>query len=688
MYVFLTKLTYQPLNFKFIILKMILLPRIDFTMKNIFLFIILFSSIAICAQERKLKKVGAGRSRAPNTQNNARDAKSVEETKERPPIDQYKIINYKNDTIVADTSLTIRKEYKYNYLRQDDFELLPFHNIGQTYNSLGYTFDDVSLRPKFGAQARRFYYIEAKDINSFYVPTPYTDLYFKTTFEQGQNLDASFTSNFTNRFNFYIAYKGLRSLGKYQHSSTSNGHFRIGVAYNTKNERYYLKTHFTSQDFLIEENGGLTANARQQYIDGEEEFQNRASLGVQFQDAENKFIGRRFLFDHFFKIRKGNDSTQNGQVLLKHKLFLKDKTFRFTQSQSSEIFGVALENQNLNNEVQFQDVSNTLGLSYQINPLGVFSFNVSHSNYNYGYQSVFIGEDFRVPNRLKGEILAVGGAYKGEIGKFRLEGDMQYNISGDFDGNYLKTRADYDFTEDITATVRLHINSHAPNYNKLLHQSDYQNYNWFNDFDNVKTQYLQFEANSKMFGKLDASITQIQDYAYFGFADNPNQESAADSLVRPFQSSNEVRYLKLKYEKTFSYGKFSLANTIMYQNVLNGEDVFRVPDFVTRQSLYYTDRWFRKALFLQTGFHIKYFTGYNANAYDPILAEFVVQNFEELDNFYTLDFFFNIKVRQARVYFKYENFTTLFENNTSFSAPNYPYRDAVIRFGLVWNFFL
>ena len=638
------------------------------------------------AQIRSIDGGRGGGNRGNNQ--NREDTQSVKETKERPPIDQYKIITAKNDTIIADTSLTIQKEYKYNYLRKDNFELLPFHNIGQTYNSLGYTFDQVNLRPQFGARARHFYYLEEEDINYFYVPTPYTDLYFKTTIEQGQNLDASFTSNFTKRFNFHIAYKGLRSLGNYQNSGTSNGHFRLGVAYSTENDRYYLKTHFTSQDFTVEENGGLTATARQQFIDGVAEFENRASLDVQFENAENKFVGRRFMVDHFYKLRKGNDSTQNGQIKMKHKLLFKDKSFRYEQSQSSEIFGIALENQNLNTEVQFQDVTNKLGLSYQINPLGIFEFNVSHSDYNYGYQSVFVGEESTVPNRLKGEILAAGGSYVGEIGKFKLEGDLQFNFSGDFEGNYLKTQAEYKFSKDLKATAKLNINSHAPNYNKLLHQSDYLNYNWFNDFENVKTQYLQAKIESEKFGKIDASITQIQDYAYFGFIDNPNQNAVADSLVRPFQASGEVRYLKLKVEKTFNYGKFSLANTIMYQNVLDGQDVFRVPELVTRQTLFYTDRWFKKALFLQTGFNFKYFTAYNANAYDPILSEFVVQNFEELDDFYTVDFFFNIKVRQARIYFKYENLTTLFENNTSFSAPNYPYRDAVIRFGLVWNFFL
>ena len=107
-------------------------------------------------------------------------------------------------------------------------------------------------------------------------------------------------------------------------------------------------------------------------------------------------------------------------------------------------------------------------MSYQINPLGIFEFNASHSDYNYGYQSVFVSEEGTVPNRIQGDILAVGGSYKGEIGQFKLQGDIQYNMTGDFDGNYIKTQAEYQFSKDLKATARLNINSHVPNYNKLL----------------------------------------------------------------------------------------------------------------------------------------------------------------------------------------------------------------------------
>jgi hypothetical protein len=140
--------------------------------------------------------------------------------------------------------------------------------------------------------------------------------------------------------------------------------------------------------------------------------------------------------------------------------------------------------------------------------------------------------------------------------------------------------------------------------------------------------------------------------------------------------------------KEFKYGKFALDNTVMYQKVLNGDNIINVPQVITRNTLYFADHLFKKALFLQTGVILNYFTTYNMNAYDPLLAEFYVQNETELGNFPRLDFFINAKIRQTRIYLKAEHFNSSFTGYNYYSAPTYPYRDFTVRFGLVWNFFL
>src|SRR5660397_133093 len=133
--------------------------------------------------------------------------------------------------------------------------------------------------------------MEARDIKYYEVPTPLTEIYFKTVPEQGQNLDAFFTTNISERINFSIAYKGLRSLGKYQNSLTSTGNLRATLSYNTLNKRYRLKTHFVSQDLLNRENCGLNGRALQQYIIKEPVFEDRSLLRLNSKMPKMSCLG-------------------------------------------------------------------------------------------------------------------------------------------------------------------------------------------------------------------------------------------------------------------------------------------------------------------------------------------------------------------------------------------------------------
>ena len=152
-----------------------------------------------------------------DTTNNTFNNRSSNTPKKLAKIEQYKIVSFKNDTTFVDTTLSIKKDYKFNYLREDNFNLIQFSNVGQTYNTLSEDFSNTETSPLFGARARHFNYMEVSDINYYQVPTPLTELFYKTAFSQGQLLDAFFTVNTSKQFNLSLAYKGLRSLGKYQH---------------------------------------------------------------------------------------------------------------------------------------------------------------------------------------------------------------------------------------------------------------------------------------------------------------------------------------------------------------------------------------------------------------------------------------------------------------------------------------
>lgn len=655
-------------------------------MKNLFfLFLLLSCSFNVWSQvpDRPTKPLPSERQSRSSEERNRRDdgpegLKNTEKDS-MPSIDLYKIISVKNDTTHLDTTLTILKDYKFNYLRKDNFELLPFSNTGQTYNSLSYNKDYKKTFPEFGARARHFNFMEVDDINYYHVPTPWTELYFKTVPEQGQQLDAFFTINTSKNFNAFIAYKGTRALGTYQHILTSTGNLRMGFSYDSDNGRYHAKAHFVSQDLMNQENGGLTEQAISQYIAKEPEFDDRSVLEVNFENAESILCGKRFFLDHEYQLTNLTDSTNT--LSIGHVFDYSYKKFRFSQENAeNEIFGESFESSNLRDETRLKNMFNEASVNYSNRLLGELSFKAGYTSYDYGYNSVYIRPGDTIGNRLNGNVLHVGGSYKKQIGGFKVEGDARLNLTDEFTGNYLAATASYEFDKENWIRFGINQNSAAPNFNFLLYQSDYINYNWQTNFDNEISQRLFADFKSSKIANLYASLSQIENYTYFSTDENGG--------VKPFQSGEQVRYLKIKAEKEFDLGLFGSYNTIMYQNVLQGVGVLNLPEIVTRNSIYYKDYWFDKALYLQTGFTLKYFSKYQMNAYDPVLAEFYVQNSQELGGFPAVDFFFNAKVDKARIFLKLQHLNDLLEGNNNFTAPGYPYTDFLIRFGLVWDLFL
>ncbi|MDC6351303.1 putative porin [Zeaxanthinibacter sp. PT1] len=607
-------------------------------------------------------------------------------------IKDYKIISYARDTTYLDTTLTINKEYKYNYLRRDDFELMPFANVGQPYNALGRDFIGVERYPGMGASTKHFNYMEIDDINYYHVPTPMTELFFKTTFEQGQLLDALLTLNTSPRFNVSIAYKGFRSLGKYQLNQAESGNFRTTASYISKNGRYWLRGHIAAQDIETEENGGLL-NAELQFESQDPEFTDRSRIDVVLTDADGKLVGKRYFLQHQYTLlgkASPLDPQRTTTLGLRHQFAYETKYYQFLQTSQNDYFGEVFLDP-INDKTYYKTMFNRVGAVFTNPVLGSLEGYSGVYNYNYYFNNLLITEEGQVDNQLKGEEISLGAAYQKNIGGFDLDADFAYTVSGELTDYQFSGQAGYNFNEQTGLKATLTSSSRMPDLNFLLYQSDYQNYNWQNTtvFDTQKLNSLRVEFSSSWFGELSGEITNIDNYTYFASTATAEQiaEGQENAFVKPFQAPDAVNYLKLGIRKEFRLGKWALNNTVMYQNVSNGGEYLNVPELVTRNSLYFSSHIFQKAMFLQTGVTFKYFTPYYMNAYNPLLSEFYIQDREELGGYPLLDFFINAKVRQTRIYLKAEHFNSSFGESNFYSAPAYPYRDFVIRFGLVWNFF-
>lgn len=593
----------------------------------------------------------------------------------------YKVISYKNDTTHIDTTLTIKKEYKFNFRRKDNFELLPFHNQGQTFNRLGYDFSRISLFPDIGFKAKQFNFEEVEDINYYEVPTPTTEAMYRTGQEQGQVIDVLFTTNFNRRLNVSLSYKGLRSLGHYRRSLASSGNFKATLSYQTPKNQYGIRLHIAKQDFTNQESGGLPKESLKRFIKNEKDFRDRPRLDVNLNDAENTLKSIRIYLDHNYKLFSSKDSTNTkdfSNLEIGQEFYYQEKEYLFHQAKvTTKFFGDAYSSENISESTPYEITNNQVYLAFNSKyVLGRFKVNANYTNISYGYEKL-LNLNAAVPViKLRGKAASFGASWRGKIGNFQVNADATtIPGSGHLAGNYFNGEALYKKDSVFTVKGGLTLSSKAPNFNYQLFQSAYNEYNWKNNFTNIGTRNLEFSFLSK-WGNATADFTNIQDYVYF------------DENNKPQQFKGALTYLKIKANKEFKFWKFALDNTVMYQKVANGMNVLKVPELVTRNTFYYTDDWFKgKPLLVQIGVTFKYFTQYKANAYNPLLSEFTLQNKTKI-GYPVLDAFLNFRVRRTRIYFKFDNVLSTWSAKNYYAAPDYPYRDMSIRFGLVWNWFI
>lgn len=611
------------------------------------------------------------------SQNDDIDNKGLVIGKEiKPSIDLYKIYTLQKDTTFVDTSLTINSEYKYNFLRKDIFGLMPFSNEGQTYNTLDYGLKNKSIMPMIGFSGKHFNYLEAKDIKYYSVPTPLTDLYFKTVMEQGQSLDAFLTINTKPNLNFSIAYKGLRSLGKYVNFLSSSGNFRFTSSYFTKDKRYILNAHFTGQDISNQENGGIINTS--DFESGDDNFKERDRLEVYFEDATSLLKGNRFFVDHSFKLNKLNPNS----LVFTHQFSQEYKFFEFTQSAANTRFGSSFSNR-INNKTRYNNLYNKLGIAYKTKSYGDLEFFIEDNNYNYYYNSVVYDSfgNISVPNSISERVNMIGGNYTYFANKLIAKFSVSQAISDQGISN-IEANAKYKLNDDYQFEFNYQKLNSLPNLNYTLYQSSYVDYNWFNNFKTEKLNQFTFSANTKWIN-LSAQYKVLNDHLFFDNTTN----NIATLIVKPVQYDKTINYFSVKANKEIKFWKFALDNTILYQAVDQVDDVVNVPQLTTRNTLYFSEYVFKKAMFLQTGVTFQYFTEYYANDYNPLIGEFYVQNETKIGGFPMFDFFINARVRQTRIFLKAEHFNSAWTGNNFYSAPNYPYQDFIVRFGLVWNFF-
>ena len=601
-------------------------------------------------------------------------------------IEDYLLITRQYDTLRVDTSLTINKYHKINFLRKDNFGLMPFSNTGVAYNSLVFE-PSNSISPKIGASNKYFAYDSADDVVYYDLPTPFTELMYRSVFEQGQLLDAIYSVNTSRQFNFSISRKGLRSLGNYQNFISSSSNFKFTTSYKSRNKRFRFRTHYNKQNLFSEQNGGIRDTDVPNFENGIDQFLDRGVFDLNFENASNDFISKRFYIDQFY-VLKESDSIKNYIIELSNSIYFEEKNYRFYQSSSDDFFGDYFISQEIRDELFLNTMNFQSKLLVSSKNLGNISLGLIYIDDQYSLENYQIDEYIDNSVKIDAKTVYLNTGLEKSFSNIDLNLKLINYIHGDNKSNLFQSKINFHLKEENYLAFQYSFTSIPPNYNQILHRSNYEAYNWTNQFKNPITNSLAFSLRLSKIFDLDLEYMSVKNHIQFHKLPLDDLDSSIDYSIVPLQyGADDLNLLKINLARKIKLGKFSFDTRILIQRLLENE-IINLPELVTRNTLFYSTDMFNKALFLQTGFGFSYFSKYFMNGYDPLLSELYIQNDKMIGGFPLIDFFVNAKIQQTRLYFKFEHLNSSFTGYKYYSAPNYPYRDFTFRFGLVWNFFM
>ena len=645
---------------------------------------------------------------------------------EEVTVSDYKILYLDGTEKSVDTSLSLNREYTFNFLQTDYFEYLPLPNMGEGFNQLGYDFQDQPMTPQMGASAKHFGYFEKEDIPYYNMPSAYTELFFKTTFQQGQHLDATLAINTSPKFNVAVSFRGFRSEGKYTSSLSRARQFRMSTQYETYDQRYRMRLHQTTQSIENDFNGGLTNNSvyffenAPNYVvadesgqpilneNGEEEFifydgfLDRSQLETQTKGL-HILEGKGYFMDHQYRLFPLVKDSTAYKMSIGYRAHYETKNYQLNQRMTDSYFYEAYSNGAIADTTLHTSLENTLYAKLENSALGSLQLNLHQQQWNYSFAPDEYEKDTILPTQLKANQLAIEAQWAKSL--FGLDARLAaYNsLRNDYATRVVTAEIERTLFKEYNLKASYSQRSKPLNFNFYLSQSDYKEYNWYNP--DLKNQFFDIKRvilSHPKWGKLSTAWTNISDYAFF------NNTTLLRNLNKNFklevvQIDKKIDYFKARFDQRLDFKNFSWVNNIQYQEVIQEENpdellsgplALNVPKWLIRSTFMLTSSLFNKALFFQSGATFVYFTDYYADQYNPLIAEFITQNNTKIGNYPRVDFFFNAKIKTSRLFIKLENVNAPIEHLISpdtlydyYAAPFTPYRDFSLRVGLIWNFF-
>ncbi|MGI9526637.1 MAG: putative porin [Weeksellaceae bacterium] len=617
---------------------------------------------------------------------------------DKGPSDSLKVYNptisdYKTRTAYGtwqsiDTALTIDAYYRKNEYQRDLFTYQEASNAGLSLNPLTIELplNNFEILPV----GKSFMYKPVDSVTYYNVKTPTTTFIFENGDQEGQFLSTTFSHNIHSRWNYTINYNYLKSMGRYLNQEVLNTSFLFNSHYTSKSNRYQVQSAFISHDLNNNENGGLTTESLQAYKDNNSNFTNRRNMFHNLQGAYTKFDERRIQLQQKLGIISWGPSrdslveTKQFPIYLKHQLVFKHQDYDYfeTKGEPEYYFDAYILSSNLHNRKKLDNLINRVTLGYQWSEKLNVEGGVIHQFLKPYYDNDWVYTQGTIPaSTTENRVGLTGNLLFNWKDHIAIHGKGEFT-RGDVFGNAYQLNAKIEVSPISGYHIEggVNLNAGFPHLNYFYNQSFYDKFNYYNkNLDNQSSQELYASISSEPIGlEVYGKLQNINNYTYL------------DKSLEVQQATDPLQYFMVGVNEQFKFGKFGTDLRFQFQKVIEQRDLYPVPDYIARATIYYEDNLFNNAMHLMTGISGHYFSEFNSRAFFPILNDFNLQpesSMQPIGNYPQVDIFLNMKVRRMRIYLRGQNISSFLLPGQNLYTPNQPSKDFKIQLGIHWFLF-
>lgn len=580
---------------------------------------------------------------------------------------------------IIDTSITNLEEY--NFVQRSGKEYLHTGNTGTAAYPLVFEHNrSVGFNPGYNQFNLYRYHIDS--VRYYQVIRPYAELSMIIGLNNEQLFQGKFAHTIKDVFSYGVDFTRIFSRGTYQSQRANDNGFNLYGIYNSKNKHWNVQADFILNNNKVQENGGVRADP----FDGS--YFQKKLVPVAVTTAENHYRQIDFHLKSSYNIGKKYTERKDDSTLIKtlmpifkisHRLNIEQQIFRFLDySPSADYYSEFYLPDTVSNRLQYLKTGNAVMFDLMPRKLtsdstyiekdfiahaeAGFDYYYLKNNHAYDwfgnlYVTGYIRNNFSARSNL---------IYKGAATYF-LYGWNRNDL-------LLDALAGYDFGKVGILTG---------NFSYQLKEAPFM-YERFHYFPQTWTYDLPKTKIMTMGGKYQNIRYGITADVNYHVADHlPVYPGAADPYVTNgvenvfvFHAANRHSVVGLHFDNDIWY-TYTATNGYVRQ-------VF--PALITRSSVYYENRIFKKALWFSVGVDVRYRFRNNAPYYDPFLGAFY-PTYTTNKSFPLLDVFLNLKIKTVKIFLKLDNLSSALGGKGYYSANQYPAADWSFKFGIRWRFY-